>query len=110
MGHLFSKESRTKNARSDAIDRQITDDSKPYRKEYKILLLGLGESCKSTIVKQMKIIHQAGFDENALAEFRNTIYRSVLDLAGGAKGGRAGAGRGGALGRGVAAGVSAAGR
>ncbi|KAJ7500124.1 hypothetical protein FB451DRAFT_1015433, partial [Mycena latifolia] len=36
-------------ARSDAIDR----DSKRYKKECKILLLGSGESGKSTIVKQI---------------------------------------------------------
>ncbi|KAH9014680.1 heterotrimeric G protein alpha subunit [Lactarius hengduanensis] len=40
---------------SDMIDRQIEEDSK------KILLLGFGESGKSTIVKQMKIIHQNGY-------------------------------------------------
>ncbi|KAJ7618508.1 putative G protein alpha subunit GNA-3 [Roridomyces roridus] len=82
MGQPASKESRTDRARSDAIDRQIAADSKRYKKECKILLLGSGESGKSTIVKQMKIIHQRGFDEKARADFRYTIYRNVLDSAG----------------------------
>ncbi|KAJ7652801.1 putative G protein alpha subunit GNA-3 [Mycena polygramma] len=69
-------------ARSDAIDRQITLDSKRYKKECKILLLGSGESGKSTIVKQMKVIHQGGFDERERAEYRTVIYRNVLDCAG----------------------------
>ncbi|KAF8183304.1 hypothetical protein K438DRAFT_1430561, partial [Mycena galopus ATCC 62051] len=55
--------------RSDAIDRQITEDSKRYKKECKILLLDSGESGKSMIVKQMKIIHQGGFDERERAVY-----------------------------------------
>ncbi|KAJ7135282.1 heterotrimeric G-protein alpha subunit, GPA3-like protein [Mycena crocata] len=76
-----AKESRDSRARSDAIDKQIADDSKRYKKECKILLLGSGESGKSTIVKQMKIIHQRGFDERERAEYRTTIYKNVLDSA-----------------------------
>ncbi|KAF8154375.1 heterotrimeric G-protein alpha subunit, GPA3-like protein [Mycena galopus ATCC 62051] len=82
MGQPVSKDSRSEKARSDAIDRQITEDSKRYKKECKILLLGSGESGKSTIVKQMKIIHQDGFDERERAEYRTTVYRNVLDSAG----------------------------
>ncbi|KAJ6452614.1 heterotrimeric G-protein alpha subunit, GPA3-like protein [Mycena sanguinolenta] len=82
MGQPVSKESRGDKARSDAIDRQITEDSKRYKKECKILLLGSGESGKSTIVKQMKIIHQAGFDARERQEYRTTIYKNVLDSAG----------------------------
>ncbi|KAJ7351422.1 heterotrimeric G-protein alpha subunit, GPA3-like protein [Mycena albidolilacea] len=81
MGQPVSKEARGDKARSDAIDRQITEDSKRYKKEAKILLLGSGESGKSTIVKQMKIIHQAGFDTRERAEYRTTIYKNVLDSA-----------------------------
>ncbi|KAJ7798553.1 heterotrimeric G-protein alpha subunit, GPA3-like protein [Mycena olivaceomarginata] len=81
MGQPVSKEARGEKARSDAIDRQITEDSKRYKKEAKILLLGSGESGKSTIVKQMKIIHQAGFDTRERAEYRTTIYKNVLDSA-----------------------------
>ncbi|KAJ7694449.1 hypothetical protein B0H17DRAFT_1178655 [Mycena rosella] len=41
-----------------------------------------GESGKSTIVKQMKIIHQAGFSPQEHAKYRTTIYKNVLDSAG----------------------------
>ncbi|KAJ6596622.1 heterotrimeric G protein alpha subunit C [Mycena sp. CBHHK59/15] len=75
------EEARVEKARSDAIDRQIDEDSKRYKKECKILLLGLGGSGKSTIVKQMKIIHQAGFSPAERAEYRTTIYQNVLDSA-----------------------------
>lgn len=38
---------------------------------------GSGESGKSTIVKQMKIIHQNGYSRDELLLFRLTIYKSV---------------------------------
>ena len=43
--------------------------------------LGSGESGKSTIVKQMKIIHQNGYTRDELALYRLTIYKNVLDCA-----------------------------
>lgn len=42
---------------------------------------GTRESGKSTIVKQMKIIHQDGFSEAELAEYRPVIYKNVLESA-----------------------------
>ena len=43
--------------------------------------IGSGESGKSTIVKQMKIIHQNGYTKDELALYRLTIYKNVLDCA-----------------------------
>jgi guanine nucleotide-binding protein G(i) subunit alpha len=40
---------------------------------------GSGESGKSTIVKQMKIIHQNGYTVEELALYRLTIYKNLLD-------------------------------
>lgn len=48
-------------------------------KEVKVLLLGSGESGKSTIVKQMKIIHQNGFSKEDLYEYKPFVYRNILD-------------------------------
>ena len=42
---------------------------------------GSGESGKSTIVKQMKIIHQNGYTREELSLYRLTIYKNVLDCA-----------------------------
>lgn len=88
--------------RSQAIDRTLEEDKKTLRRECKILLLGVlirachakvrkqptnqhptgsGESGKSTIVKQMKIIHQNGYTEDELAQYRHTIYKNVVDCA-----------------------------
>ncbi|KAJ7117100.1 hypothetical protein C8R44DRAFT_738955 [Mycena epipterygia] len=52
----------------------------------------------STIVKQMKIIHQPGFDDREREEYRTIIYNNVLDSAragdAGEGGAQAGRGRG----------------
>jgi len=67
--------------RSQAIDKKLEEDSRKLRRECKILLLGSGESGKSTIVKQMKIIHQNGYSLEELAMYRLTIYKNVIDCA-----------------------------
>ncbi|KAI6101041.1 guanine nucleotide binding protein, alpha subunit [Pisolithus croceorrhizus] len=82
MGNCASSaQEKADRAKSAAIDRQIEEDAKKFRKECKILLLGAGESGKSTIVKQMKIIHQNGFTNEELMTYRPTIYRNTLDSA-----------------------------
>ncbi|GAA5930111.1 hypothetical protein JCM1841_002315 [Sporobolomyces salmonicolor] len=77
-GRRSSKEDKE---RSYAIDKQIDDDAKKLRRECKILLLGSGESGKSTIVKQMKIIHQNGYSRDEMMLFRLTIHKNILDSA-----------------------------
>lgn len=42
---------------------------------------GSGESGKSTIVKQMKIIHQSGYTRDELYTWRATVFRNVLESA-----------------------------
>ncbi|MCJ1434981.1 Guanine nucleotide-binding protein alpha-2 subunit [Xylographa pallens] len=84
MGACMSSESSDeveKKKRSRAIDAGLEEDSRRLRKECKILLLGSGESGKSTIVKQMKIIHQNGYTVDELALYRLTIYKNVIDCA-----------------------------
>lgn len=45
----------------------------------KMLMSGAGESGKSTVVKQMKIIHQGGFSTEELNDFRMHIYRNIQE-------------------------------
>ena len=42
---------------------------------------GSGESGKSTIVKQMKIIHQNGYTVEELSLYRLTIFKNLVDCA-----------------------------
>ncbi|GAA5832927.1 hypothetical protein JCM11251_000533 [Rhodosporidiobolus azoricus] len=80
-GYGGGKDAKGEKERSNAIDRQLDDDAKKYRRECKILLLGSGESGKSTIVKQMKIIHQNGYSRDEMMLFRLTIHKNILDSA-----------------------------
>ncbi|KAH9175726.1 G-protein alpha subunit [Lactarius sanguifluus] len=83
MGHCAS--SARDDARaysvSNLINRQIKEDSRKYKRECKILLLGSGESGKSTIVKQMKIIHSNGYTSDELLAFRLPIWNNLLQSA-----------------------------
>ena len=82
MGNCASaQQDKEEKEHSDEIDRQIEEDSKKFRKECKILLLGSGEGGKSTIVKQMKIIHQNGYTPEELAKFKHAIYSNLVDSA-----------------------------
>ncbi|KAG7095899.1 guanine nucleotide-binding protein subunit alpha [Marasmius oreades] len=81
MGNCASQSSKEERERSNAIDKKIEEDYKQYKGECKILLLGSGESGKSTIVKQMRIIHKNGFPDKERATFRSIVYRNVLDSA-----------------------------
>ncbi|KAK7043975.1 Guanine nucleotide-binding protein alpha-2 subunit [Paramarasmius palmivorus] len=69
----------TDKSRSDAIDKQIEEDAKKFKRECKILLLGAGESGKSTIVKQMKIIHKNGFTADERKAYTQIVYSNVLE-------------------------------
>lgn len=45
------------------------------------LLLGSGESGKSTIVKQMKIIHQNGYSQDELRAWTGVVYKNLMESA-----------------------------
>ncbi|XP_057213692.1 guanine nucleotide-binding protein subunit alpha-13a [Triplophysa rosa] len=64
--------------KSKEIDKTISREKTYVKKLVKILLLGAGESGKSTFLKQMRIIHGQDFDQRAKEEFRATIYSNVI--------------------------------
>ncbi|EEH48519.1 uncharacterized protein PADG_04598 [Paracoccidioides brasiliensis Pb18] len=61
-----------------AIDKMIRMDKKVQDRTVKILLLGAGESGKSTIIKQMRIIHAGGFPEDERYQNRAVIYSNMV--------------------------------
>lgn len=104
MGNCESAtQDRRASQHSADIDRIIEEDSKKFKRECKILLLGKGwlpslvlltkltwqttvnagsgESGKSTVVKQMKIIHQDGFSPEECIAYRPAIYQNLLESA-----------------------------
>lgn len=64
--------------KSKEIDKCINRDKTYVKRLVKILLLGAGESGKSTFLKQMRIIHGQDFDQKAKEDFRATIYSNVI--------------------------------
>uniref|UniRef100_A0A8C1W1M5 Guanine nucleotide binding protein (G protein) alpha 12a n=1 Tax=Cyprinus carpio TaxID=7962 RepID=A0A8C1W1M5_CYPCA len=64
--------------RSREIDATLARERRSVRRLVKILLLGAGESGKSTFLKQMRIIHGKEFDQKALLDFRDTIFENVI--------------------------------
>ncbi|KAI9493788.1 putative guanine nucleotide-binding protein alpha-2 subunit [Zychaea mexicana] len=66
-------------SKSKAIDKQIIKDKKRLKGEAKILLLGAGESGKSTVSRQMRLIHTCGFDADEKESFRTTVFSNVIE-------------------------------
>ncbi|XP_013094975.2 guanine nucleotide-binding protein subunit alpha-12-like isoform X1 [Biomphalaria glabrata] len=60
------------------IDRKLNRDRLAFRRTVRVLLLGAGESGKSTFLKQMRIIHGQEFDDEQIREYRNVIYNNIL--------------------------------
>eukprot|EP00761_Pharyngomonas_kirbyi_P006949 gb/GECH01006958.1/.p1 GENE.gb/GECH01006958.1/~~gb/GECH01006958.1/.p1 ORF type:complete len:355 (+),score=52.28 gb/GECH01006958.1/:1-1065(+) len=62
-------------------DRQVKKLMKEHQEmeetEIKLLLLGTGESGKSTIFKQVRIIHKKGYSEEECKKFKGTIHGNV---------------------------------
>ncbi|KEY66085.1 hypothetical protein S7711_09205 [Stachybotrys chartarum IBT 7711] len=65
-------------ARSRELDKVIRQDEKRMSKEVKLLLLGAGESGKSTILKQMKLIYSQGFSKNEKLEWKPIIFNNII--------------------------------
>lgn len=65
-------------AHNRVIEKQLKIDEKKLKSEVKLLLLGAGESGKSTVLKQMKLIHASGFDENERESFRLIVFTNIV--------------------------------
>ncbi|KAF5915665.1 hypothetical protein HPG69_005600 [Diceros bicornis minor] len=60
------------------INKILLEQKKRDRGELKLLLLGTGESGKSTFIKQMRIIHGAGYSEEDRKAFRPLVYQNIF--------------------------------
>uniref|UniRef100_A0A8D3E7X8 Guanine nucleotide binding protein (G protein), alpha activating activity polypeptide O, b n=1 Tax=Scophthalmus maximus TaxID=52904 RepID=A0A8D3E7X8_SCOMX len=78
MGCTLSAEERAALDRSKAIEKNLKEDGVVAAKDVKLLLLGGGESGKSTIVKQMKIIHEDGFSGDDVKQYKPVVYSNTI--------------------------------
>ncbi|XP_006722387.1 guanine nucleotide-binding protein G(olf) subunit alpha isoform X1 [Homo sapiens] len=64
---------------SRGIDRMLRDQKRDLQQTHRLLLLGAGESGKSTIVKQMRILHVNGFNPEEKKQKILDIRKNVKD-------------------------------
>lgn len=65
-------------ARNDEIESQLKKDRINAKNEIKMLLLGAGESGKSTVLKQMKLIHHGGYNNQERESYKEIIFSNTL--------------------------------
>lgn len=74
----LSPEAKEARRINDEIERQLRRDKRESRREYKLLLLGTGESGKSTFIKQMRIIHGRGYSDEDKRGFKQLVYQNIF--------------------------------
>lgn len=74
-----AEEDKKRKEANKRIEKQIQKDKQVYRATHRLLLLGAGESGKSTIVKQMRILHVNGFSEDEKKQKIEDIKKNIRD-------------------------------
>ncbi|XP_047313574.1 guanine nucleotide-binding protein alpha-1 subunit-like [Impatiens glandulifera] len=74
--HRKKADSR-ENTHTAEIERRIVEETKAEKHIQKLLLLGAGESGKSTIFKQIRLLFQTGFDDKELKTYTPVIHANV---------------------------------
>jgi guanine nucleotide-binding protein G(i) subunit alpha len=67
-------------AKNKELEVELKEEKRRLEREAKLLLLGTGESGKSTIAKQMKIIHLEGFSPDELMNYRPIVHNNALSV------------------------------
>ncbi|WWD17304.1 hypothetical protein CI109_101744 [Kwoniella shandongensis] len=78
MGCTQSTEDAAAKARNAEIEEQLKRDRANLRNEIKMLLLGAGESGKSTVLKQMRLIYNKPYDVEERDSYREIVYSNTV--------------------------------
>uniref|UniRef100_A0A3B5MD38 Guanine nucleotide binding protein (G protein) alpha v1 n=1 Tax=Xiphophorus couchianus TaxID=32473 RepID=A0A3B5MD38_9TELE len=78
LGTEDTEDEKRAKINSAKIDRDLYECAKREMNVVKILILGAAESGKSTLVKQMKIIHSNGFTKQELSSFKPAVLDNLL--------------------------------
>jgi len=74
--HKPSKEETKKNQE---INEYLRQEKKKFESTIKLLLLGTGESGKSTIAKQIKVIYMNGFSDEERGSYKGVIFKNLFE-------------------------------
>ncbi|KAL9631481.1 MAG: hypothetical protein Q9204_004213 [Flavoplaca sp. TL-2023a] len=77
-GNALQRSTSEEKRKNMEIERLLRKDKKNQARQVKILLLGAGESGKSTILKQMRIIYSEGFHVEERKEIRQVIFSNMV--------------------------------
>ncbi|KAI9708203.1 MAG: hypothetical protein M1820_004157 [Bogoriella megaspora] len=76
----FGKKAEDPDAKkNEEIERQLRADKKKAQREVKLLLLGAGESGKSTVLKQMRLINHGAFPKTERKQWRVVIFNNLVN-------------------------------
>lgn len=75
----MSEEEKARMAASKALEDQMAAQYKKESEKIKLLLLGAGESGKSTVFKQMKVIYGKQYSDSERAAALPTIYSNIIN-------------------------------
>ncbi|XP_029997411.1 guanine nucleotide-binding protein G(o) subunit alpha-like [Sphaeramia orbicularis] len=82
MGLCFhpdiTEEDKKAKLHSSKIERDLFEQAKAEMNVVKLLMLGPAESGKSTLIKQIKIIHSQGFSKQELLSFKPAVLDNLL--------------------------------
>uniref|UniRef100_A0A4W6G324 Uncharacterized protein n=1 Tax=Lates calcarifer TaxID=8187 RepID=A0A4W6G324_LATCA len=74
----ITEEGKKAKLQSSKIEQDLCEHARTEMNVVKILMLGAAESGKSTLIKQIKIIHSHGFSEQELISFKPAVLDNLL--------------------------------
>ena len=63
---------------NDVIEQSLQMEKQRDKNEIKLLLLGAGESGKSTVLKQLKLLHKGGFSNQERLQYSQVIWADAI--------------------------------
>uniref|UniRef100_A0A672G3S6 Guanine nucleotide-binding protein G(o) subunit alpha-like n=2 Tax=Salarias fasciatus TaxID=181472 RepID=A0A672G3S6_SALFA len=74
----ITEESKKAKLQSIKIEQDLSEQARTEQNVIKILMLGVAESGKSTLIKQIKIIHSHGFSKQELISFKPAVLDNIF--------------------------------